>query len=251
MEISEFGGKVAFLTGGGAGIGRETAKLLARRGASVMISDLDPAAANTVAEEIRAAGGRAAATGLDVSDENAPAQAIKETIRQFGRLDCCVNNAGVATPPIDIAEIPTSEWRRQIAVNLTGVLLSMQAELRAMRDRKSGSIVNLASLAGLVGVANRAAYVAAKHGVVGLTRAAALDYATRGVRINAIAPGYADTPLLADRSPEERAEIAARHPMNRMAAPAEIAEAILFLLSERSGFVTGTVLSADGGFTAR
>lgn len=247
----DFAGKIAFVTGGGSGIGAEIVDLLGQRGAHVMVSDLDQTSAVAAAEKIVKAGGSADAIGLDVTDPVAVTKAIEATHKRFGGLDCCVNNAGVATPYLDMVDISADEWARQIDVNLSGVFHCLQAQLRLMRDLDGGSIVNAASILGLVGMDGRGAYAAAKHGVVGLTKSAALDYATRGIRVNAVAPGYVDTPLLADRDADERADIAAKHPVNRMASPTEIAEAVLFLLSDKAGFITGTVLGVDGGYCAR
>lgn len=251
VPTAEFAGKVAFVTGGGSGIGAEIVRLLGQRGAQVMVTDLDQTSAADAAKQITDAGGIADSLGLDVTDPAAVATAVEATRKRFGRLDCCVNNAGVATPYLDIVDIPAEEWARQVEINLGGVFHCLQAQLRMMRDGDGGSIVNTASILGLLGMDHRAAYSAAKHGVVGLTKSAALDYATRGIRVNAVAPGYVDTPLLSDRSVQERADIASKHPVNRMATPTEVAESVLFLLGDRAGFTTGTILGVDGGYTAR
>lgn len=251
MDSQELSGKVAFLTGGGSGIGAEMARMLGRRGAKVMVTDINADAAAAVADEVNASGGTATSLGLDVVDSAAVNEAVATTVRTFGGLHFGLNNAGVTTPAFAVAEIPMDEWNRQIAVNLTGVFNCMQAELRHMAANGGGSIVNTSSIVGVIAVIHRAGYAAAKHGVIGLTKTAALDYAQQNIRVNAIAPGYVDTPILADRTAAERAEIAARHPMNRMAKPAELAEAALYLLSDRASFVTGTVLLSDGGYTAR
>ncbi|MDK3018394.1 SDR family NAD(P)-dependent oxidoreductase [Pseudodonghicola flavimaris] len=250
-DRQEFAGRVVFVTGGASGIGAETARLLAGRGARVMIADLDGGAAEALAADLRGAGGQAAALWLDVSDAAGVTAAIAATLERFGRLDGCVNNAGVVTPYCALADIPLDEWARQLSVNLTGVFHCLRAEIPALLAAGGGSIVNMSSILGVVAAEGRAGYAAAKHGVVGLTRSAALDYATQGIRVNAIAPGYVDTPILSGRDDAERRAIADRHPMQRLARPAEIAEAICFLLSDRASFMTGAVLGADGGYTAR
>ncbi|PHP66775.1 short-chain dehydrogenase [Zhengella mangrovi] len=251
MNGQEFFGKAAFLTGAGSGIGARIALLLAQRGASVAVTDVNEDAARAVAQTIQADGGKAIALALDVTSTVAASEAVAATIEAFGGLDFAVNNAGVTTPRIATADIPDDEWQRQVSINLTGVFNCMKAEIPAMLARGGGSIVNTSSILGVLAVEHRAGYAAAKHGVIGLTKTAALDYAEQNIRVNAIAPGYVDTPILADRNPEQRAEIASRHPLNRMARPSEIAESAIFLLSDKASFITGTVLGVDGGYTAR
>ncbi|WP_425073448.1 SDR family NAD(P)-dependent oxidoreductase [Sagittula sp. S175] len=246
-----FDGKVALVTGAGSGIGAETARLLGARGARVMVTDIDGQAAGNVAAAIANAGCRAEACVLDVTDFDAVAATVARARALFGGLDLAVNNAGVATPHFALADLPHGEWHRQIGVNLTGVFNCMKAEIPAMLERGGGSVVNVSSIFGRVGSGQRAGYVAAKHGVIGLTKAAALDYAEQRIRVNAVAPGYVETPLLSERTPEQLAALAQRHPVNRLGLAHEVAEAVLFLLSDAALFMTGSVVDVDGGYTAR
>lgn len=247
----EFSGRVALVTGAGSGIGASTCALLASRGAAVAVVDLDLQAAQQVARQLQQQGTRALAIQADVTDSVAMEAVVARTVRELGALHLAVNNAGVPSPCLAVGDIDTGTWNRVLGINLTGVFLSMRSEIPAMLASGGGAIVNLSSILGVNGMAGRAAYAAAKHGVVGLTRSAALDYAGRGLRINAVAPAYVDTPLLQGRDPAERAAIAGQHPVGRLAQPEEIAEAIAFLLSRRSSFTTGQIHLVDGGYSAR
>ncbi|KQV41349.1 SDR family NAD(P)-dependent oxidoreductase [Rhizobium sp. Root1204] len=244
-------GKVAFVTGGASGIGETLCKTLAALGAKVAIADRDIEGANRLAAELNAQGLETLGVELDVADATSVESAVAATTRQFGNLNFAVNNAGIVTPRGAAAEQSPDDWDRCMSVNLKGVFLCMRAEIPSIVSAGGGSVVNVSSICGVIAVAGTAAYTAAKHGVVGLTKTAALDYADKGVRINAVAPGYVDTPLMASRSAEERQGIMQRHPMDRMAKPQEIADMIVYLLSDRAGFVTGSVQLADGGYTAR
>jgi NAD(P)-dependent dehydrogenase (short-subunit alcohol dehydrogenase family) len=248
-------GKACLVTGAGSGIGRATAIAMARNGARVLAADLPDRGAQETASTIVANGGTAHAALVDVTDEAQVAAMLAACIVAFGRLDCAHNNAGVSPGQIGAGgkrtgDIGKDAWDRIIAVNLTGVWLCMKHELAAMEATGGGAIVNTASIAGLVGLPHSHAYVAAKHGVVGLTKAAAIDHAEAGVRVNAVCPGYIDTPMIRDSMARRGNSILARPPMHRLGTAEEIADAVVWLLSDQARFVTGTALPVDGGFTA-
>ena len=252
-------GRVVLVTGGGSGIGAACARLLTARGARVLIADIDAAAAEPVAASLAgsasADGARdraAVAVRADVADPADGERMVAAALDAFGRLDGAVNCAGISSKlAVPLAQTPLETWRAVMSVNLDGVFYSMRAELPAIAAAGGGSVVNIASIMGLVGSGRSAAYTAAKHGVVGLTRAAALEYAEAGIRVNAVAPGYVDTPFLSPESRRDTAALGARHPLGRLAAAAEIAEVAVFLISSAASFVTGAVYAADGGYTAR
>lgn len=250
-------GKVALVTGGAQGLGQATAEKLAASGCKVVVADLQEEKAEAACAAIRDSGGEASAMAVDVTDPAGVGEMVGTVIDRHGRLDYAVNNAGTEGVIAATDQYPDERWNQVIAVNLTGVFLCMKEELKVMREQQSGSLVNIASICGVTGMANFAAYNASKHGVVGLTRTAALEFATEGVRVNAVGPGFARTAMITDRGLEAKPgsevyrEIEAMHPMNRMAEPSEIAEAVAFLCSDASSFVTGQVLLADGGFMAQ
>jgi NAD(P)-dependent dehydrogenase (short-subunit alcohol dehydrogenase family) len=252
--MGELTGKVAIVTGGSAGIGRAAAAALAAEGAAVVLADLDEERGIVAAQEICDKGGRALFVRTDVSDDDSVAALVQQTVDELGGLDIAFNNAGVEGTPAPTHECTRENWDRTIATDLTGVWSCMRHEIPAMLDGGGGSIVNRASIAGLVGFTGIPAYVAAKHGVVGLTQAAALEYAEQGVRVNAVCPGVIDTEMI-DRftagQPGAEADLVASEPVGRMGRPEEIADAVVWLGSARSSFVTGQAIAVDGGFVAR
>lgn len=248
-------GKAIIVTGGGGGIGAAAARRFAESGARVAVVDRQAAAAEEVVSEITASGGTALAIIADVSAEEDVRAMVARTVQAFGRLDGAFNNAGVEQHNVPLHTLTLEQWRRVMSVDLDGVFLCMKHEIPAMLANGGGAIVNTASALGQVAIANASEYVAAKHGVIGVTRAAAVDYATQGVRVNALLPGVIETQILFRLAKEPWFEegtrqLKARHPLARFGMPNEIAEAALWLLSDASSFVTGTTLSADGGYQA-
>ena len=246
--MGDLEGRVALITGGGSGIGAGCARRLAADSARVVIADLDQSAAEDVAAEI---GDAASAVALDVRDPAAVDQLVMGLHVTYGRLDIALNIAGIGgAHAFCPRSTPSTAWRNVLDVNLSGVFYSMRAEIEVMLRGGGGSIVNMASIYGLVGMPVNIAYTAAKHGVVGLTRAAALAYAQEGIRINAVAPAVIDTPLLNQAPAEVAAQVVASHPIGRIGQISEVAELVAFLASDRSSFCTGGVYPVDGAFTA-
>lgn len=249
-----FTGKVALVTGAGSGIGRASALAFGREGAAVVVADVNEEGGQQTVDRIHDTGGDATFVRTDVADAGEVEALIAQTLATYDRLDYAHNNAGVSGPlgPLT-ADYPEDAWERVIATNLKGVWLCLKYELPALLQSGGGAIVNTASVAGLVGSAGLSAYVASKHGVVGLTKTAALEYAQRGIRINAVCPGLIHTGMTAAGLTDAQAErrLAAGHPLNRIGQPEEVAAAVVWLCSDAASFVTGHALPVDGGFVAR
>lgn len=250
--MSDFSGEVALVTGAGSGLGAAIAEELAGRGARVLVTDINVGSAEATADRILRSGGDAISSRLDTTDLAAHEEAVAFAVARFGFLSLAVNNAGIATPAGSIGEMEMGAWDRLIAVNLSGVAYGLRHQIPAMLHRGGGSIVNMASILGSVGGAGiPASYVASKHGVVGLTKNAALEYASRGIRVNSVGPAYIRTPLLANVPEEALPTLAAQHPMGRLGEPEEVSALVCFLLSRRASFITGSYHLVDGGFTAQ
>jgi NAD(P)-dependent dehydrogenase (short-subunit alcohol dehydrogenase family) len=254
--MSGFEGKVVLITGAGSGIGREASVAFAERGASVVVSDVNEEGGAATVEQITGKGGKASFVRADVSKAGDVEAAVQHAVSTFGGLDHAVNNAGIEGVLAPTAEYPEDSFDKVVAINLKGVWLGMKYEIPAMLERGGGSIVNTASILGLVAFQTAGAYTASKHGVVGLTKVAALEYAQQGIRVNAVCPGFIETPMVMERGvqagkdPEVYEQLEAAHPMGRLGRPQEIAQAMVYLCSDDASFVTGITVPVDGGYVA-
>jgi NAD(P)-dependent dehydrogenase (short-subunit alcohol dehydrogenase family) len=248
----DFRGKVVLITGAATGIGRVVAVAFAEHGANLVIGDVNEDAAGETMSQVNRAGAEAVFVRTDVSDEADVKKLVSEAVRRFGRLDCAFNNAGIGAKALPFAEFDAAVFDRIISVDLRGVFLCMKYELAEMVRAGTGAIVNTASIAGVAAEPGAAAYVAAKHGVIGLTRTAAVEYAARGIRVNALAPGYVETPMTASLKGTEVANrLRAAAPIGRLAAPEEMVGAVLYLCSDAASYVTGQVHIVDGAATVQ
>ena len=245
--------KVALITGGSSGIGRAVALAWAREGAKVVVSDVDRGGGGETVEQVRAAGGEAIFIAADVGKPEDCEALVRGAVEKFGRLDIACNNAGIGGPQAPTADYPLDGWAQVIGINLSGVFYGMKYQLPAMLKNGGGAIVNMASILGAVGFAGAPAYTAAKHGVVGLTQAAALEYSAHGVRINAVGPGFIHTPMISALEENKAVNdmLVAAHPIGRLGRAEEVAELVLWLSSDKASFVTGAYYPVDGGYLAR
>ncbi len=246
-------GKVSLITGGGSGIGKASALAFAREGSKVVVADVNVEGGEQTVRLIQDTGGEATFVRADVSNSGDVSDMVSHAVQTYNRLDCAFNNAGVSGGPGRVHEYTEENWSRVLDINLTGVWLCMKYEIIQMLNQGGGAIVNTASVMGLVGGSRSPAYGATKHGVVGLTKTGAVDYAQEAIRINAVCPGYIRTPMieqgiLSDPVAEER--VVSRHPMHRLGTPEEIAEAVVWLCSDAASFVTGHAMTVDGGYVA-
>lgn len=243
--------KVAVVTGAASGIGKATAELLAKQGAKVVISDIQEVEGKALADSINSNGGNALFIKADVGNASEMEAFIIETVKNFGALHIAVNNAGIGGESNAVADMSIEGWLKVININLNSIFFGMKYQIQAMLNTGGGSIVNISSILGSVGFANAAAYTAAKHGIIGLTQTAALEYAAKNIRINAVGPGFIDTPLLNGLDASLKQQIIALHPIGRLGKSEEVAALIEWLASDAASFVTGSYYAIDGGYLAR
>lgn len=252
MAQYDFSEKVAIVTGGASGIGKAVVEKLAEGGAKVVVADFDEVGGKATADKINADGGTASFFKVDVANVEEVEAMVRFAVDTYGGLHIAVNNAGIGGASAPTGEYGIEDWNRVIDINLNGVFYGLRYQIPAMLESGGGSIVNIASILGSVGFASAPAYVAAKHGVVGLTKNAAIEYATRGIRVNSVGPGFIKTPLLDKNLDEETLKfIAGMHPVQRLGTPEEVANLIVFLASDDAAFLTGAYYLVDGGYTAQ
>ena len=251
MKNLEFEGKVALVTGSAGGIGEAIATTFAQKGAKVVVADIDQENGKSVVEKIKGDGGEAIFVGVDVSDQKAVKQMVEDTVAAFGRLDYAVNNAGIGGAQANTGEYAIEDWLQVIDINLNGVFYCMRYEIPQMLENGGGAIVNISSILGTDAFEKTSAYTASKHGVVGLTKTAALEYAQKGIRVNSVGPAFINTPMVTEGFNDEELEgIMALHAMGRLGEPQEVADMVTFLCSDKASFMTGGYYLVDGGYTA-